>query len=203
VRLPGHGGVCYRIPGISSIRGSLARQRQLKASLNQCLTSQFPTHLNREFFWALLGIESDHQGTFRPEQGILLWPTIGQIPNGEERTPIGRRRYRRLGEGRDPRLAFTQERRGPPATRSAGWVWDARWCFCKECPGLQPRGPHFDSLAGVNREFSGLTGNETNPQGSSGQIGENLEPMMGRSTRSFACVERCRCAQSQKLLEFA
>jgi hypothetical protein len=30
-----------------------------------------------------------------------------------------------MGEGRDPRLAFTQERRGPPATRSAGWVWDS------------------------------------------------------------------------------
>jgi hypothetical protein len=69
-----------KIQGISSIRGSVARQRQSKASLNQCLTSQFPTHLNREFFWALQGIKSDYLGTFRPEQGILLWPTIGKRP---------------------------------------------------------------------------------------------------------------------------
>src|SRR6266446_1883106 len=35
-----------------SIRGSAARQRQQKAGSNQCLTSQFPTHPNREFFAA-------------------------------------------------------------------------------------------------------------------------------------------------------
>jgi hypothetical protein len=29
--------------------------------------------LNREFFWALWGIESDDQGRFRPDQGIPLW----------------------------------------------------------------------------------------------------------------------------------
>ena len=39
-----------KIQGISSIWGSIARQWQLKAPLNQYLTSQFPTHLNREFF---------------------------------------------------------------------------------------------------------------------------------------------------------
>jgi hypothetical protein len=58
-----------KIQGISSIRGSVARQRWLKRASNQCLTDQFPTHPNREFFAALQGIKSDDQGNFRPDQG--------------------------------------------------------------------------------------------------------------------------------------
>jgi hypothetical protein len=45
-----------RIPGISSIRGSAARERQQKRALDQGFTSQFPTHPNREFFSAMQGI---------------------------------------------------------------------------------------------------------------------------------------------------
>ena len=36
---------------------------------NQSLTSQFPTHPNREFFTAYQGIKSADQGNFRPDQG--------------------------------------------------------------------------------------------------------------------------------------
>src|SRR5690242_1602538 len=45
-----------------------ARQRWLKRASNQCVTDQFPTHPNREFFAALQGIKSDDQGNFRPDQ---------------------------------------------------------------------------------------------------------------------------------------
>jgi hypothetical protein len=41
-----------KIQGISFDPGSAARQRQQKEASNQCLTSQFPTHPNREFFAA-------------------------------------------------------------------------------------------------------------------------------------------------------
>ena len=47
------------LQGNSSIRSSVARQRGPKRISNQCLTSQFPTHPNREFFEALRGIKSD------------------------------------------------------------------------------------------------------------------------------------------------
>jgi hypothetical protein len=58
-----------KIQGISSIWASEMRQRWLKTSSNQCLTGQFPTHPNREFFAALQGIKSGDQGNFRPDQG--------------------------------------------------------------------------------------------------------------------------------------
>jgi hypothetical protein len=48
--------VSKRVSGISSIRGSAARERQQKRALDQGFTSQFPTHPNREFFSALQGI---------------------------------------------------------------------------------------------------------------------------------------------------
>ena len=167
------------------------RQRQSKASLNQCLTSQFPTHLNREFFWALQGIKSDYLGTFRPEQGILLWPTIGRLPRtARSGRQSGMRRHRRAGDGGVPGCLHTRKRRGPPATRSAGWVWDSEVVRLQRGPRACSQGPFRFPLRELTGSFLGLTGNETNPQGSSGQIGENLEPMMGRSTRSFACVER-------------
>src|SRR5438128_3850936 len=40
-----------------------------KTPSNQCLTGQFPTHPNSEFFAALQGIKSGDQGNFRPDQG--------------------------------------------------------------------------------------------------------------------------------------
>ena len=55
--------------GIPSNRGLAARQRQQKKASNQSLTSQFPTHQNREFFAALQGIQKGDQGKFRAEQG--------------------------------------------------------------------------------------------------------------------------------------
>jgi hypothetical protein len=62
------------LQGISSERGSAARQRQQKSASNQSLTSQFPTHLNREFLAALQGIQNGEQGNFYAEQGDPLWP---------------------------------------------------------------------------------------------------------------------------------
>src|SRR5215831_12449395 len=47
-----------------SIRSSVARRRGPKRSSTQCLTSQFPTHPNREFFEALQGIKSGDRGMF-------------------------------------------------------------------------------------------------------------------------------------------
>src|SRR3984893_10670943 len=49
-----------------------APRTQRKRALNQFLTSQFPTHPNREFFAALQGIKSGDQGKFRLDQGIPL-----------------------------------------------------------------------------------------------------------------------------------
>jgi hypothetical protein len=66
-----------------------------------------------------------------------------------------------MGEGRDSRLAFTQERRGPPATRSAGWVWDGEVVPLQRVPpGLQP-GAISIPLRELTGSFLGLTGNET------------------------------------------
>jgi len=70
------GGVCYIIPGISPIRASAAPRTRRKRALNQVLTSQFPTHPNREFFCRLQGIKSGDQGKFRPDQGIPLSSAI-------------------------------------------------------------------------------------------------------------------------------
>ena len=160
--------------------------------------------LTGKFFWALQGIESDHQGTFPPEQGILLWPTIGHLPRtARSGCQSGMRRYRRMGKGREPPACL--HTRAPRAAGDAiGWL--GLGC---EVVALQ-RGPRACSQGGpiliplreLTGSFLGLTGNETTLRGSSGQIGENLEPMMCRSTWSFAGVERCRSAQSQKLLEF-
>ena len=70
-----------KIQGFSSIWASEMRQRWLKTSFNQCLTGQFPTHPNREFFAALQGIKSGDQGNFRPYQGrrpsARVLPVIG------------------------------------------------------------------------------------------------------------------------------
>ena len=65
------GPICARIPGISSIRSSVGISTAAKTASYQNLEDEFPTHLIREFFWALQGIRSDHQGTFRPDQGSL------------------------------------------------------------------------------------------------------------------------------------
>jgi hypothetical protein len=46
-----------KIQGISSMRGLSATSTAEKRGLSQSLTDQFPTHLNREFFWALQGIK--------------------------------------------------------------------------------------------------------------------------------------------------
>ncbi len=52
----------YREP----IRASGAPRTQRKMALNQFLTSQFPTHPNREFFCRLQGIKSGDQGKISP-----------------------------------------------------------------------------------------------------------------------------------------
>ena len=69
-----------KIQGISSIRGSAARQRRPKRPSNQCVTGQFPTHPNREFFAALQGIKSGDQGSFRRDQGIPPSSAIWRSP---------------------------------------------------------------------------------------------------------------------------
>jgi hypothetical protein len=77
-----------------------------------------------------------------------------------------------VSEGRDPGLP--SHKKAPQAAgdaicwlglgqRGGAFVKSARACS---------QGPHFDSLAGVNREFLGLTGNETTLRVSSGQIGK-------------------------------
>jgi len=45
-----------KIQGISSIRASAAGRLWPKRPSDECLTDQFPTHPNREFFAALQGI---------------------------------------------------------------------------------------------------------------------------------------------------
>src|SRR6266446_531808 len=70
------GGACAIIPGISSIRRLSGTSIAKKRHLNQSLTDQFPTHLNREIFWALQGIKSGDQGAFHPDQGSPLWRAI-------------------------------------------------------------------------------------------------------------------------------
>jgi hypothetical protein len=62
-----------KIQGISPILGLATPGRQQKMTRNQFLTSQFPTHPNREFFAALQGIKSGDQGSFRRDQGIPLF----------------------------------------------------------------------------------------------------------------------------------
>jgi hypothetical protein len=69
-----------KIQGISPIRGLVAPGRQRKRARNQFLTSQFPTHPNREFFAALQGIKSGDQGSFRRDQGIPLSSAIWGSP---------------------------------------------------------------------------------------------------------------------------
>src|SRR6202047_3845464 len=65
-----------KIQGISPIRASAAPRTRRKRALNQVLTSQFPTHPNREFFCRVQGIKSGDQGKFRPDQGIPLSSAI-------------------------------------------------------------------------------------------------------------------------------
>ena len=69
-----------KIQGISPIRALAAPRRQLKRARNQFLTSQFPTHPNREFFAALQGIKSGDQGSFRRDQGIPPSSAIWRSP---------------------------------------------------------------------------------------------------------------------------
>jgi hypothetical protein len=76
-----------KIQGISSIRASAARQQRPKRASNQYLTGQFPTHPNREFFAALQGIESDHQGNFRRDQGIPASSAFWQLPADKSYRP--------------------------------------------------------------------------------------------------------------------
>ena len=76
-----------KIQGISSIRASAARQQRPKRASNQYLTGQFPTHPNRDFFAALQGIESDHQGNFRRDQGIPASSAFWQLPADKSYRP--------------------------------------------------------------------------------------------------------------------
>src|SRR5258705_11539731 len=61
---------------------------------NQSLTSQFPTHPNREFFAALQGIKSGDQGKFRPDQGIPLSSAIWASACRQSDRPDRSRTYR-------------------------------------------------------------------------------------------------------------
>jgi hypothetical protein len=71
------GAVSSGNPSLSpnSIWGSVVRQWPKKA-VTPVSYGQIPTHLNREFFGPLQGIESDHQGNFRPDRGIPLSSAI-------------------------------------------------------------------------------------------------------------------------------
>jgi len=51
----------------------------------QCLTGQFPTHPNREFFAALQGIKSGDQGNFHRDQGMPLSSDI--CPDDKSQAP--------------------------------------------------------------------------------------------------------------------
>ena len=57
-------------------RGATAPAGKGPFSDDRFLTSQFPTHPNREFFAALQGIKSGDQGSFRRDQGIPLSSAI-------------------------------------------------------------------------------------------------------------------------------
>ena len=107
-----------KIQGISPIRASAAPRTQQKRPLNQFLTSQFPTHPNREFFCGLQGIKSGDQGKFRPDQGIPLssaiWafalPTIRssrQISNLAEKANRGATRCSKLPKPIRTRLCLS------------------------------------------------------------------------------------------------
>ena len=54
------------LQGLSSIRGSAAGQWQQKKASHQILTSQFPTHQNREFLAGLAGNLNWRSGRFLP-----------------------------------------------------------------------------------------------------------------------------------------
>ena len=69
-----------KIQGNSPIRSLAAPRNQRKRARNQFLTSQFPTHSNREFFAALQGIKSGDRGSFRRDQGIPLSSAIWHSP---------------------------------------------------------------------------------------------------------------------------
>ena len=94
--------LCLKFPvsrentGNSSIRSSVARQRGPKRPSTQCLTSQFPTHPNREFFEALQGIKSDDQGNFFAHQGIrsrpLFWHLLCRQMRSSRQTSSSPRR---------------------------------------------------------------------------------------------------------------
>ena len=72
-RLSCRGGVCYRIPGISSILASVAQICGRNGHNNQCLTSKFPMQRNRELIGPYQGIKSAYQGNFLPDQGRVPW----------------------------------------------------------------------------------------------------------------------------------
>jgi hypothetical protein len=136
-----------KIQGISPIRGLAAPGRQRKRARNQFLTSQFPTHPNREFFAALQGIKSGDQGNFCPDQGIPLssaiWafalPTIRSPPTDPKRCREGEPR-RRCSKSPKPisssgaprgvpqiaRRVRRRERSGVPGFTVAAWSRVAR-----------------------------------------------------------------------------
>jgi hypothetical protein len=59
-----------------------------KLALYQCLTSQFCTHPNREFFAALQRIKSGDQGNIRPDQGKRPLARVLPGVGGEARCAI-------------------------------------------------------------------------------------------------------------------
>src|SRR5207253_2472544 len=72
-----------------------AHQRQQKWPLYQCVTSQFPTHANRELIGPYQGIKSAYQGSFLPDQGRVNFPAGIK----GKRPPRGRARGTRAGKG--------------------------------------------------------------------------------------------------------
>jgi hypothetical protein len=102
-----------KMQGISSIRSSTARQREPKRSSNQCLTGQFPTPPNREFFAALQGIKSGDQGDFPVIRESALVHHFGicladkcDRPDRPRTSPRRRRGRRQMLEAAEADLAL-------------------------------------------------------------------------------------------------
>jgi hypothetical protein len=129
----------------------VARQRGPKRPSTQCLTSQFPTHPNREFFEALQGIKSGDQGNFSSHQGIRARPLFWHLfadkcdrpdrprlcREGEEGAARRSRARSRLFVHAQARQAFPEIWSPSSSTRTNG-VLASRWRrrSCRSPPGL-------------------------------------------------------------------
>src|SRR6266404_7263540 len=106
------GGVCYRIPGISSISASVAQICGRNGHNNQGFTSKFPTQRNRELIGTYQGSKSTHQGSFLPVQGrVSSLGFVGQVRGKVLSTSVTsyvavfgdlRQRWKRFSHNRRP-----------------------------------------------------------------------------------------------------